>query len=138
MTGFTPKSDTEWDLNDHSGGCVRKESLQCGDGKMKGGFSVNPNVTLPGYSLTVPAAECQSTCLSNCSSCNAYAYDNNVCSIWMNMWIWSYCHQEMVVEMWFIPELLSLMKHAVKVHWVLFGSVCHFYVCNTHLRIVTD
>uniref|UniRef100_A0A3Q7HEV3 non-specific serine/threonine protein kinase n=1 Tax=Solanum lycopersicum TaxID=4081 RepID=A0A3Q7HEV3_SOLLC len=80
LTGFTPKSDTEWDLNDHSGGCVRKESLQCGDGKMKGGFSVNPNVTLPGYSLTVPAAECQSTCLSNCSSCNAYAYDNNLLS----------------------------------------------------------
>ncbi|XP_049353214.1 G-type lectin S-receptor-like serine/threonine-protein kinase At4g03230 [Solanum verrucosum] len=84
LTGFTPKSNTEWDLNDHSGGCVRKESLQCGDGK-KGRFLMNPNVTLPEYSISVPAAsaeECHSTCLSNCSSCNAYAYDNNVCSIW--------------------------------------------------------
>ncbi|KAH0744984.1 hypothetical protein KY290_032977 [Solanum tuberosum] len=84
LTGFTPKSNTEWDLNDHSGGCIRKESLQCGDGK-KGRFLMNPNVTLPEYSISVPAAsaeECHSTCLSNCSSCNAYAYDNNVCSIW--------------------------------------------------------
>ncbi|KAK4714248.1 hypothetical protein R3W88_020155 [Solanum pinnatisectum] len=84
LTGFTPKSNTEWALNDHSGGCVRKESLQCGDGK-KGRFLMNPNVTLPEYSISVPAAsaeECHSTCLSNCSSCNAYAYDNNVCSIW--------------------------------------------------------
>ncbi|XP_055823177.1 G-type lectin S-receptor-like serine/threonine-protein kinase At4g03230 isoform X2 [Solanum dulcamara] len=85
LTGFTPRSDTEWDLNDHSGGCLRKKSLQCGDGKMNGRFLMNPRVTLPEYSLTVPAAsaeECRFTCLSNCSLCNAYAYDNNVCSIW--------------------------------------------------------
>ncbi|KAK4368484.1 hypothetical protein RND71_012276 [Anisodus tanguticus] len=29
LTGFTPRSDTEWELNDHSGGCVRKIILQC-------------------------------------------------------------------------------------------------------------
>ncbi|KAJ8543486.1 hypothetical protein K7X08_006009 [Anisodus acutangulus] len=84
LTGFTPRSDTEWDLKDHSGGCARKISLQCGDGKMKGSFLMNPNVTLPEYSQTVPAIsaeECHSTCLSNCS-CNAYAYDNSACSIW--------------------------------------------------------
>lgn len=84
LTGFTPRSDTEWDLNDHSGGCVRKISLQCADGKIKGRFLMNPNVTLPEHSQTVPAAsaeECHSTCLNNCS-CNAYAYDRSVCSIW--------------------------------------------------------
>lgn len=85
LTGFTPRSDTEWDLNDHSGGCVREKRMQCGDGKMKDGFLMNSRVTLPEYSITFPASsaeECLSSCLSNCSSCNAYAYDNNVCSIW--------------------------------------------------------
>ncbi|MCD7448456.1 hypothetical protein HAX54_042254 [Datura stramonium] len=84
LTGFTPRSDAEWDLNDHSGGCVRKISLQCGDGKIKGSFLMTPNVTLPEGSQSVPAAsaeECHSTCLSSCS-CNAYAYDNGACSIW--------------------------------------------------------
>ncbi|XP_060189249.1 G-type lectin S-receptor-like serine/threonine-protein kinase At4g03230 [Lycium barbarum] len=84
LTGFMPRFDTEWNLNDHSGGCVRKISLQCGDGKMKGSFFMNPNMALPEHSQTVPAtsaAECHSICLSNCD-CNAYAYDNNACSIW--------------------------------------------------------
>ncbi|KAM3301689.1 G-type lectin S-receptor-like serine/threonine-protein kinase [Capsicum chacoense] len=49
LTGFTPRSDTEWLLNDHSG--------------------------------VAGAEECHSTCLSSCS-CNAYAYDNGVGSIW--------------------------------------------------------
>ncbi|CAN4104857.1 unnamed protein product [Withania somnifera] len=83
LTGFAPRSVTEWELNDHSGGCVRKISFRCDD-KMKGRFLMNPNVTLLAHSQTVPAAsdeECNSTCLNNCS-CNAYAYDNSTCSIW--------------------------------------------------------
>ncbi|XP_009788889.1 receptor-like serine/threonine-protein kinase SD1-8 isoform X4 [Nicotiana sylvestris] len=84
LTGFTPRSDAEWDLNDHSGGCVRRLSLQCVAGKTKGGFLRNSKVTLPEHSQTVTASsaeECHSICLNDCS-CNAYAYDTSVCSIW--------------------------------------------------------
>ncbi|XP_016492886.1 G-type lectin S-receptor-like serine/threonine-protein kinase At4g03230 [Nicotiana tabacum] len=84
LTGFTPRSDADWDLNDHSGGCVRRLSLQCGTGKTKGSFLKNSEVTLPEHSQTVAAAsaeECHSICLNDCS-CNAYAYDTSACLIW--------------------------------------------------------
>ncbi|KAF5741471.1 hypothetical protein HS088_TW10G00468 [Tripterygium wilfordii] len=49
-TGFEPKSKTDWDLQDYSGGCERKTSLQSGSTSLANGksdiFSVSPNVKL--------------------------------------------------------------------------------------------
>ncbi|KAJ7981372.1 S-receptor-like serine/threonine-protein kinase [Quillaja saponaria] len=88
LTGFVPKSRSDWDLNDYSGGCVRRASLQCGNTSLANGekdkFLKLYSVGLPehGQSLEVGSAEeCESTCLNNCS-CEAFAYDNSGCSIW--------------------------------------------------------
>lgn len=87
-TGFKPKSQTDWDLEDHSGGCVRKTKLQCenpsSSNREKDRFLAMPNVALPKHSQSVGVGnvgECESTCLKNCS-CAAYAYNSNGCSVW--------------------------------------------------------
>ncbi|KAK4255415.1 hypothetical protein QN277_008418 [Acacia crassicarpa] len=88
LTGFKPKSQTDWDLQDHSGGCVKKTKLLCESPRSsngeKDGFLAMPNVALPKHAQPVGvgnAGECESTCLNNCS-CAAYAYDSNGCSVW--------------------------------------------------------
>ncbi|KAK9077695.1 hypothetical protein SSX86_006032 [Deinandra increscens subsp. villosa] len=87
LTGFTPRSQSDWDLNDFSRGCVRKTDLQCGRTSEKYGFlrisSTRSNKPPNSTSLAVGSSgACESSCLSNCS-CNAYSYDNNNgCSIW--------------------------------------------------------
>ncbi|CAI9090359.1 OLC1v1025122C1 [Oldenlandia corymbosa var. corymbosa] len=88
LGGFDHKSEADWNLNDFSGGCVRKTDLQCvenSSGKgQKNKFRVYPGMSLPRNPQPVKvgnAAECESSCLSNCS-CTAYTYDSNGCSIW--------------------------------------------------------
>ncbi|KAA8526451.1 hypothetical protein F0562_008346 [Nyssa sinensis] len=88
LTKFRPKSENDWNLGDYSGGCVRETNLQCGNTSAANGerdkFQVWPNMKLPDNSQSMSvgsAAECESTCLINCS-CTAYAY-NNGCSIWI-------------------------------------------------------
>ncbi|KAF5191597.1 G-type lectin S-receptor-like serine/threonine-protein kinase [Thalictrum thalictroides] len=82
MEGFEPRSSKDWNLNDFSGGCVRRTSLECGD---KDQFYTMSNVKLPAKPQSLPAAasadECRLACLNNCS-CNAYAYTSSKCSIW--------------------------------------------------------
>ncbi|KAL4573053.1 hypothetical protein LXL04_019846 [Taraxacum kok-saghyz] len=86
LTGFNPRSQSDWDLSDFSGGCVRKTNLQCGRTSEKYGFlSISasiarkpPNSTLLSLSSS---RECKNRCLNSCS-CNAYSYDNTACSIW--------------------------------------------------------
>ncbi|XP_057455423.1 G-type lectin S-receptor-like serine/threonine-protein kinase At2g19130 [Lotus japonicus] len=91
LTGFGPKSQSDWDLEDHSGGCQRKTKLQCEDSnaskgnKDKDKFLAIPNMALPKHAQSVGSGnieECESTCFNNCS-CSAYAYDSNGCSIWI-------------------------------------------------------
>ncbi|XP_061362375.1 G-type lectin S-receptor-like serine/threonine-protein kinase At2g19130 isoform X2 [Gastrolobium bilobum] len=88
LTGFQPKSQSDWDLGDHSGGCKRKTNLQCGNSnpsnRDKDRFLAIPNMALPKHAQSVGSGnvgECESTCLNNCS-CIAYAYGSNGCSIW--------------------------------------------------------
>lgn len=88
LTGFRPRSDTDWKLSDFSGGCVRETNLRCGNtsgvGVEKQGFLMMSQVGSLQHSQSLAvgtAAECRSSCLNNCS-CTAYAYDNSVCSIW--------------------------------------------------------
>ncbi|MBA0563139.1 hypothetical protein Golob_008139 [Gossypium lobatum] len=82
LTGFEPKSESDWNLSDFSKGCKRKTQLQCEDPTLAHGksdkFLEMPNIKLPQHeqSMTVGSiSECESTCLKNCS-CNAYAYDS--------------------------------------------------------------
>ncbi|ONI16934.1 hypothetical protein PRUPE_3G131100 [Prunus persica] len=84
LEGFQPKSPNDWELADHTDGCVRKVPLQCSAGN--GGndtFVVVPDVRFPNNSKTLAAEninECKSACLRNCS-CTAFAYDNE-CLVW--------------------------------------------------------
>ncbi|KAF5755915.1 putative protein kinase RLK-Pelle-SD-2b family [Helianthus annuus] len=85
LTGFSPRSQTDWDVNDFSGGCVRKTELQCGRTSERYGFlrvtsakNKPPNST----SLAVgSSAECESSCMNSCT-CKAYSYGSDGCSIW--------------------------------------------------------
>ncbi|XP_054814698.1 G-type lectin S-receptor-like serine/threonine-protein kinase At2g19130 [Prosopis cineraria] len=88
LPGFEPKFHSNWNLNDYSGGCVRKTKLQCEDSNSSNGkkdkFQAMPNMKLPKispFNEAGSAEECQSTCFRNCS-CAAYAYDSNGCCIW--------------------------------------------------------
>ncbi|KAH1074039.1 hypothetical protein J1N35_026367 [Gossypium stocksii] len=89
LTGFEPKSESDWNLSDFSKGCKRKTQLQCEDPTLAHGksdkFLEMPNIKLPLHeqSMTVGnISECESTCLKNCS-CNAYAYGSGGCKVWM-------------------------------------------------------
>ncbi|CAN4114654.1 unnamed protein product [Withania somnifera] len=87
LSGFRPRSESEWNSNDYSGGCVREEKLQCDAiTEDNDSFWMNSVMSLLDSENTnffVPeASECRSTCFNNCS-CNAYAYDRELgCSIW--------------------------------------------------------
>lgn len=87
--GFQPKSQQNWDLEDYTGGCARKTDLQCGNNSLTNGkgdrFLENTDVKLPEHPQVVTGGsvkECETVCLNNCT-CNAYAYENNQCSVWV-------------------------------------------------------
>nr|GMD36937.1 G-type lectin S-receptor-like serine/threonine-protein kinase At4g27290 isoform X1 [Ipomoea batatas] len=90
LQGFKYKSEKEWKLNEFSGGCVRKIRFKCGSNYQEEDmdrFVMYPNVRLPRHPQNITAdtqAECESTCLKNCS-CTAYAYSNSRghCWIWV-------------------------------------------------------
>ncbi|XP_028083554.1 G-type lectin S-receptor-like serine/threonine-protein kinase At2g19130 [Camellia sinensis] len=83
--GFNPLSSNEWNSMSYSGGCVKRTKLVCGNNHEKDMFWEYPNTRLPKHPQSVFAktvAECEATCLNNCSS-TAYPYDSNGCSIWI-------------------------------------------------------
>ncbi|PQQ10431.1 hypothetical protein Pyn_19175 [Prunus yedoensis var. nudiflora] len=98
LMGFEPESHKDWSLQDYSGGCSRKTTLQCGNAAgvtgTEDGFLKMPNMSLPedGFlempNMSLPASVedklseiCRSICLSNCS-CMAYAHRSTAgCSI---------------------------------------------------------
>ncbi|CAI0549671.1 unnamed protein product [Linum tenue] len=85
IDGFGPKHQRDWDLGDHSGGCVRKTPLNCTNNAVGevDKFRTLPNMQYPSNPESWPSGnlqECESLCLANCS-CDAFAYDNG-CLIW--------------------------------------------------------
>ncbi|KAJ8628252.1 hypothetical protein MRB53_021559 [Persea americana] len=75
LEGFEPKTPSEWNLGDWSGGCVRRRSLDC-DGKGDG-FLRLANVKVPDTSRSrvepgLNLEACKGECLKNCN-CTAYA-----------------------------------------------------------------
>ncbi|CAL5342625.1 unnamed protein product [Camellia sinensis] len=82
IEGFEPRTQANWELGDHSCGCVRKLPLQC-ENRGNDKFSMVPNTDFPVNSELITIQnidECELACLRNCS-CSAYAYDNS-CLIW--------------------------------------------------------
>ncbi|KAK2985957.1 hypothetical protein RJ640_017585 [Escallonia rubra] len=81
LPGFEPRLPKEWGLFNFSGGCSRRNPLQCN--KDKEGFLKIRQVGLPQnpQSSAVRVAElCEYACLINCS-CNAYVF-NGDCRLW--------------------------------------------------------
>ncbi|XP_059308491.1 G-type lectin S-receptor-like serine/threonine-protein kinase At2g19130 [Lycium ferocissimum] len=88
LSGFEPKSSSEWDIKDFSSGCVRKADIhECANvvnDEKKDRFWVYNNMRLPQDTQSFESAsvsDCETTCLNNCS-CVAYSYSSNECSIW--------------------------------------------------------
>ncbi|ONI18586.1 hypothetical protein PRUPE_3G224900 [Prunus persica] len=88
LMGFEPESHRDWSLQDYSGGCSRKTTLQCGNATgTEDRFLEMPSMSLPAsvedkHSSIAYAKQCTSICLSNCF-CIAYAYSSTAgCSIW--------------------------------------------------------
>ncbi|KAL5865038.1 hypothetical protein ACOSQ3_002552 [Xanthoceras sorbifolium] len=89
MQHFKPKSELHWNLEDYAGGCERKTQLQCGNNSLSreksDRFLESPNMVLPKHPQSVAVGsieECETACFNNCT-CNAYAYENDECSIWI-------------------------------------------------------
>ncbi|KAL7213249.1 hypothetical protein ACSBR2_015874 [Camellia fascicularis] len=85
IDGFGPKDSDQWRKGDWSGGCIRKEALECGRNGSGDGFLAVEGVNLPDFASTVAAEnieECEDKCLTNCS-CNAFAFVIGIrCMMW--------------------------------------------------------
>jgi hypothetical protein len=85
--GFAPTSERDWTLSDWSGGCRRNSALTCprNGSTTEDGFLALNEVNLPDESVAVGAAqseaECESSCLKNCS-CQAYTFSGGECAVW--------------------------------------------------------
>ncbi|KAM0952389.1 putative protein kinase RLK-Pelle-SD-2b family [Dioscorea sansibarensis] len=88
LKGFSPNSQEDWNLSDHSGGCKRNIQLQCSSNNSS--TNVEPDKFFPMSSVKLPVNgqslqvggedECERACFSDCS-CTAYSYSTN-CTLW--------------------------------------------------------
>ncbi|KAI3824737.1 hypothetical protein L1987_06208 [Smallanthus sonchifolius] len=83
LTDYVPRSHTDWNLGDFSGGCVRKTEWNCSVKIKKPMFilsyvqgSFPENEVLPLDELA-----CRRSCLGDCD-CNAYTFISNICQHW--------------------------------------------------------
>ncbi|KAL3736241.1 hypothetical protein ACJRO7_025231 [Eucalyptus globulus] len=90
LIGFRPLDQEKWQQNDTSGGCVRRQLLQCtktGHENGYEGFLRMNHVTFPLYynvSERLSPKACKSVCSGDCS-CTAYAYNGSGtgrCLLW--------------------------------------------------------
>ncbi|KAL0406860.1 UNVERIFIED_CONTAM: Receptor-like serine/threonine-protein kinase SD1-8 [Sesamum latifolium] len=74
FTGFAPKFQEDWDLQDWSEGCIRIRPLNCkgGDGFVKVRGVKYPDTLQFWLNSSMSLSECRAECLRNCS-CTAYA-----------------------------------------------------------------
>ncbi|KAL2589198.1 hypothetical protein GLYMA_13G248700v4 [Glycine max] len=86
LRGFEPRNREEWNRQNWTSGCVRREALQCKrsgaskeDGFVKLQMSKVPDFA---HQSSVSVDTCRTECLNNCS-CTAYAYDAAIgCMSW--------------------------------------------------------
>ncbi|MED6131484.1 hypothetical protein PIB30_010237 [Stylosanthes scabra] len=89
LRGYMPRNPGEWNKQNWSSGCVRKEPLQCESKRVpnnkEDGFVKVQNAKVPAsimWSTTNIGNDCGGDCLGNCS-CIAYAYDAGTgCMFW--------------------------------------------------------
>nr|XP_019706565.1 G-type lectin S-receptor-like serine/threonine-protein kinase At2g19130 [Elaeis guineensis] len=87
VKGFAARNETEWDLEDRTGGCVRNTPLQCSSNSSvhveKDKFYEMESMRWPLNPQNVDVGsleDCESACLNNCS-CTAYSFGGG-CSVW--------------------------------------------------------
>ncbi|XBI42753.1 hypothetical protein VPH35_107606 [Triticum aestivum] len=89
VKGFSQKVQSDWDLQDYSGGCKRNAPLFCQTNSRSAHtqsdkFYVMTDVRLPDNArgaVAKSSQQCQVACLNNCS-CTAYAYNHAGCIVW--------------------------------------------------------
>ncbi|XP_059635672.1 S-locus-specific glycoprotein S6-like [Cornus florida] len=74
LTGYVPRVAQDWEMLIWSGGCVRKQPLNCPKGE---GFIEKKGVKMPDFlqfwiNTSMSLKDCEMECLKNCS-CTAYA-----------------------------------------------------------------
>ncbi|XP_020554439.1 G-type lectin S-receptor-like serine/threonine-protein kinase At4g27290 isoform X4 [Sesamum indicum] len=74
FTGFAPKSQQDWDLQDWSNGCIRIRPLNCqrGDRFVEVRGVKYPDILQFWLNSSMSLSECKAECLKNCN-CTAYA-----------------------------------------------------------------
>ncbi|KAK1437924.1 hypothetical protein QVD17_03724 [Tagetes erecta] len=89
LTGFEPTSQSDWNLGEFSGGCVRKTKLSCRLQEEKTEFisSYVPVKFLPTFQenkvSSFDESACRRSCLDDCS-CDGYSFISNTCHLWNN------------------------------------------------------
>ncbi|XP_028801028.1 uncharacterized protein LOC114756270 [Neltuma alba] len=93
LRGFEPKNKEEWESQNWTSGCIRREALQCK--KENNGSQVNKTdgfiklerIKPPDHAEALPfnfegTVDCRTSCLKNCS-CVAYAFASGLgCMLW--------------------------------------------------------
>ncbi|KAL8218246.1 hypothetical protein R6Q57_021619 [Mikania cordata] len=84
LVGFEPTLPEAWNIADWSGGCQKKQSLDCVNDVFRKVSSVNlPDTQSSWYNVNMTLVDCEMTCIRNCS-CTAYATRNiqSGCLLW--------------------------------------------------------
>ncbi|VAH02583.1 unnamed protein product [Triticum turgidum subsp. durum] len=89
VQGFSQKVQSDWDLQDYSGGCKRNTPLQCQTNSTSAQapsdkFHVMEDVRLPDNAqdaVATSSQECEVVCLNSCF-CTAYTYNYTGCFVW--------------------------------------------------------
>ncbi|KAM0059051.1 putative protein kinase RLK-Pelle-SD-2b family [Helianthus debilis subsp. tardiflorus] len=87
LTGFEPTSQSDWNLSEFSGGCVRKFELKCRVLEEKPEFILSyvPVKSFPTFheseSPSLDETECRRSCLDDCS-CDGYSFIFEKCRLW--------------------------------------------------------
>ncbi|KAJ0446725.1 putative protein kinase RLK-Pelle-SD-2b family [Helianthus annuus] len=89
LTGFEPTSQSDWNLSEFSGGCVRKTKLNCRVKEEKSEFIVSyvPVKYFPtsheNETSLLDESACRRSCLDDCS-CDEYSLMFEKCRLWNN------------------------------------------------------
>ncbi|KAI3714098.1 hypothetical protein L1987_72688 [Smallanthus sonchifolius] len=87
LIGFEPTSQSDWNLSEFSGGCVRKTELKCSVKEEKPEFILSyvPVKFLPAFhengTPSLDESACRKSCLDDCS-CEVYSFIFKTCRLW--------------------------------------------------------
>ncbi|KAF3773211.1 hypothetical protein EJ110_NYTH54485 [Nymphaea thermarum] len=97
LDGFEPASAQEWELNAWSGGCTRKNRLQC-EGYHFTKLPFNLSSDHSSSNATGGTAEsCKFACMTDCS-CTAYSYCKQLLILLETAYFMPICKRHLVSE----------------------------------------